>query len=297
MCCLLSNSATLGDDIVLPPDLVSSLIHAISPADLHCLVVADTGATNHMLPDRSAFISYKLVWHLPVCMGNNSYTLVLGQGTAIISLNGQRLLIHNVLHVPAFRVPLYSLRAHIGQHGCGFVGSFDTGMHVYILGVVLSMDMSTNCHLSYKPLGKSAPLSSLHYAQPCCPPVLYPAESSAFRGHTGAHPSSKLHLSSDLVLINGGGSTAYGACDVNNGSPPSTDDMVMDLPKVISPVPRQVCWAKSKTFSADDLAHIYRHLQFLLEWLSGLLVPPPHPSDLGPVPLKLLLSLSHDEVV
>jgi hypothetical protein len=28
--------------------------------------------------------------------------------------------------------------------------------------VVLSVDTSTNCHRSYEPLGKSAPLSTLH---------------------------------------------------------------------------------------------------------------------------------------
>jgi hypothetical protein len=61
-------------------------------------------------------------------------------------------------------------------------------MHVYFPGVVLSVDMSTDCHLSYEPLGKSAPLSSLHYIQPRCAPVLYPAEGSAFRAR--AAPAS-----------------------------------------------------------------------------------------------------------
>jgi hypothetical protein len=192
MCSSSSNSVTSGDDIVLPQDLFSFLLRAISPADSHCLVMADTGATNHMLPDRSAFILYKSVRHIHVRMGNNSYAPVLGRGTAIISLNGQRLLIRNVLHVLAFRDPLYSLYAHIRQGGCGFLGSFETGMHVYFLGVVLSVDMSTDCHLSYEPLGKSATLSSLHYVQPRCPPLLYPAESSAFRVRTVLthHPSS-----------------------------------------------------------------------------------------------------------
>ncbi len=153
-----SDSATLVDDIVLPQDLASSLLRAVSPADLHCFVVVDMGATDHMLPDRSAFISYKSVQHLRVCMDNNSYAPVLGWGTAIVSLNGQRLLIRNVLNVLALWVPLYSLCAHIHQGGCGFLGSFEMGMHVYFPSVVLSVDMSTDCHLSYKPLGKSAPL-------------------------------------------------------------------------------------------------------------------------------------------
>jgi hypothetical protein len=127
---------------------MSALLKAISPSDLGAdrwLGVADTGAKDHMVPDRSAFISYKAVHHLCIWMGNNSYAPVLGWGTAIISLNGQRLLIRNALYVPTLRVPLYSLRAHLRQCGCGFVGSYDTGMRVYFLGVVLSMDMLTDC--------------------------------------------------------------------------------------------------------------------------------------------------------
>ncbi len=110
-----------------------------------------------MVPDRLAFISYKAIWNLRVCMGNNSFAPVLGRGIAIILLNGQRILIHHVLHVPAHWVPLYSLRAHLHQRGSGFVGSHDTGMHVYFLGLVLSVDTSTDCHLTNKPLGKSVP--------------------------------------------------------------------------------------------------------------------------------------------
>jgi hypothetical protein len=297
MCGSSSDSATSGDVIVLPQDLVSSLLRAISPTDWHCLVVADTGATDHMLPYRLVFILYKSVRNLCVRMGNNSYAPVLERGTAIISINGQHLLIHNVLHVMALLVLLYSLCAHIRQQGCGFLGSFETGMHVYFLGVVLSVDMSTDCHLSYKPLGKSAPLSSLHYVQPRCPSVLYHSESSAFRARTGADPSPELRLSGDPVLIEDDSSKTHSACNVNIGLPPSTDDMAMDLPTFISPVPKQDCWAKLNTFLADDLVLISRHLQLLLDWLSGLLVLPPPPSNLDPVAPKLPLSLSHEEVV
>jgi hypothetical protein len=99
-CGFSSISTTSNDDIVLPLDLVSSLLRAVSPTDLNRLVVADTDLTDHMLPDRLAFISYKSVRHLRVRMGNNSYAPVLERGTAIVSLNGQRLLIRNVFHVP-----------------------------------------------------------------------------------------------------------------------------------------------------------------------------------------------------
>ncbi len=73
--------------------------------------------------------------------------------------------------------------------------------------------------------------------------------------------------------------------------------MAMDLPTIISPVPKQVRWAKSNTFSTDNLAIISRHLKFLSDRLSGLPVPPPPPSDLDSVAPKLISSLSHDEVV
>jgi hypothetical protein len=255
------------------------------------------GATNHMLLDRLAFISYKSVWHLCIRMGNNSYALVLWRGTAIVSLNGQRLLIRNVLHIPALRVLLYSLWAYLRQLGCGFIGSFDTGMHVYFPGVVLSVDMSTGCHLSYEPLGKSAPLLSLHYVQPWCPPVLYPAESSAFRAHAGTKPLSELCLSGNPVLIEDDGSIAQVACDVNNDLPPPIDDTESEVSTFVSLVPKQVCRAKSTTFLVDDLALISKHLQVLLDRLSGLTVSPPPSLGLDPVAPKLLSSLSHEEVV
>jgi hypothetical protein len=53
------------------------------------LVVADTGVTDHMLPDISAFISYKCVTDLSVCMGNNYFVPVLGRGISIFSLKGR----------------------------------------------------------------------------------------------------------------------------------------------------------------------------------------------------------------
>ena len=135
----------LVDAIVLPPILVKSLLKAIpstSSGTSFRLVVADTGATDHMVPDHGAFISYKSVHGFRVLMGNNSFAPVLGRGTAIISLNGQRLLIRNVLHAPGLRAPLSSLQAHLCQSGCGFLGSYKTGMRVYFPGVVVTVDTS-----------------------------------------------------------------------------------------------------------------------------------------------------------
>ena len=57
------------------------------------LLVADTGATDHMLPDKAAFISYYPVTGHRVRMGNNSFAPIAGHGLAIISLNGKKILL------------------------------------------------------------------------------------------------------------------------------------------------------------------------------------------------------------
>jgi hypothetical protein len=124
-------------------------------------------------------------------MVNNSFAPVLGHGTAIILMNGQRILIRNALHVPGLWVPLYSLCAHLRQVGCGFLGSYKTGMHIYFPGVVLTVDTSLDCHLSYKLLGKTVPLPLLHFFQPWCPPMVYPSKQSAFLDQTRSKSCQK----------------------------------------------------------------------------------------------------------
>ena len=80
--------------VYLPKTVLGVLFHTTS------LVVADTGATDHMLPDKSAFISYHLVTGQRVRMGDNSFAPIAGYGTAIILLNGKKILIRDCLHVP-----------------------------------------------------------------------------------------------------------------------------------------------------------------------------------------------------
>ncbi len=121
----------------------------ISPGLGLPFLVADTGATDHMFPNKLAFISYKSIPNLQVWMGNISFLPVLERGTAIISLNGQRILVCNGLHVPGLVVPLYSLCTHLKQHGCGFLGTFEAEMLVYFTWFVLLVDTLSNCHLSY----------------------------------------------------------------------------------------------------------------------------------------------------
>jgi hypothetical protein len=131
------------------------------------LLVADTGATNHMIPDKYAFISYHPCSGQRVHISNNSFMPILGTGSAIISLSGKKILIHDCLHVPALQNPLYSLRAHQQrQNGWGFLGLYGMGMYVFFPSFILEVNTAVYCHLSYELLGRSATLSSLDYVQP-----------------------------------------------------------------------------------------------------------------------------------
>ena len=108
-------------------------------------------------------------------MGNNTYAPVLGRGTAIIELGGHKILVRDVLHVPALRTPLYSLRAHHRQYGCGVVGNYDLGgMFVYFPRFSLRVDTSTDSHLGYRTVGGVAGPRDLDYVQPkVAPSTLY----------------------------------------------------------------------------------------------------------------------------
>jgi hypothetical protein len=97
----------------------------------------------------------------------------------------------------------------MSQRGCGFFGLASSGFLVYFPTFVLSVDTSVDCHLSFEPLGSSAPLDTLHYAQPRCAPNYYPSEMSP--SSSTASPSHVLpvlieddvspSLSSDSPLV------------------------------------------------------------------------------------------------
>ena len=132
-------------------------------------------------------------------MGNKTLAPVLGTGTAVISLNGKKVLVRNVLHVPTLRTPLYSLRKHLTQRGCGFIGDDSLGgLFVYFPTFVLAVDTTKDCHLSYKPIGHKAALKDLDYVQPRCarkvipPPPLLQQTGRASR--MLVTPLSKLRL-------------------------------------------------------------------------------------------------------
>ena len=146
-----------------------------------------------MLPDAAVFISYKWVVDLSVHMGNNAFIPVCGQGTAVFALNSRRVLIRIALHVPGLAVLLYSFCAHLHQRGCSFIGTVKDSFHIYFLSFVLSANVSADCHLAHKSLGKAATLGTLHYVQLRCPPKLYPLETLASSSASTLQDSHPVH--------------------------------------------------------------------------------------------------------
>jgi hypothetical protein len=176
-----------------------SFLPVVLPLHHRWLAVADTGATDHMVPDKSCFISYTSISGLSVRMGNNSYVPVLGDGTAIFALIGKRILVRNVLHVTGLAVLLYSLCTHITQQGCGFIGTRKSGFLVYFPAFILSVYTAIDCHPSFDPLGWSAPLATLQYVQPRCPPALYPSEVPPSTSTAAPSPVSPVMIKDNNV--------------------------------------------------------------------------------------------------
>ena len=94
-------------------------------------IVPDSGATSHMLRNRSDFEDdYVRCTDVFVLMGDNSEIPVLGYGIARVKINGKVIRLVNSLHVPDLDVNLFSCTRH-GSNGKGntfFLG--DGKMHL-----------------------------------------------------------------------------------------------------------------------------------------------------------------------
>ncbi len=150
-----------------------------------------------------------------------------------------------MLHVPELCIPLYSLRAHLRHLGCSFVGSHKTGLHVYFPGVVLTVDTSSDCHLAYEPLGKTVPLSTLHYVQPRCPPAAYLPDQSAFLARTRAQAQREQLVDTPCKDL------------VSPPSPPLASDSTS--PPSGDPRPSSVSPTLLSTLSWDDISRLIQH--------------------------------------
>ncbi len=100
-------------------------------------------------------------------MGINSFALILGKGSAVISVNRKRILIRDCLYVPAVRNQLYSLRVQ-QCHSMVAVLLVCTSwvFFVFFPLFLVEIDTAADCHLLYEPIGRSCTVSSLGFVQP-----------------------------------------------------------------------------------------------------------------------------------
>ncbi len=141
------------------PPAHSISIHDTTLCPSMSLLIADSGATNHMIPDKSAFISY-----YPVLGHGFAWAMILSCQSLVMALPWSWFA--NCLHICDLRNPLYSLQVHQHQQGCGLIGMFGFGMFVFFPTFILKADTATDCHLWYKPIGRQTNLDQLDYVQP-----------------------------------------------------------------------------------------------------------------------------------
>jgi hypothetical protein len=141
------------------------------------LAVADSGSTDNMLPDHSAFLSYRRLINRFVTLGDDTRLPILGKGSAKVKLNGKVVILRKCLHVPGLRNPLYSLRKHRKMPGCGTYSDYDHSAFILFLRFTLQIDDSVNNFISYEPIGCSQPNITIDYCKPrnYVPPAARPA--------------------------------------------------------------------------------------------------------------------------
>ncbi|KAL3797950.1 hypothetical protein HJC23_013188 [Cyclotella cryptica] len=146
-------------DMSLSPISLTKIANATSK-----VAIADSGATHHLWPDYSAFISYEKVSNRFVSLADKSTAPIVGFGDVAVSLGGKNIVLRNVYHVPSLRAPLYSLRAHRRLSGCGFIGDNDC-FQICFPGFSLTVNDDVDSYIEYLPLGKKI-AGSEDYIQP-----------------------------------------------------------------------------------------------------------------------------------
>jgi hypothetical protein len=129
------------------------------------VAIADSGATHHLWPDRSAFVSYKKVSNKYISLADKSTAPIEGIGDIAVSLNGKKVLIRNVYHAPSLKAPLYSLGAHRRLPDCGFIGTNDSFQLTFPKFPLSVHDVEGLLVLEYAPLGKIS-TRSFDYIEP-----------------------------------------------------------------------------------------------------------------------------------
>ena len=108
-----------------------------------------------MFPDYSTFKTYRHIYNCYATLCNTTKLFIEGIGTTAYTLIGKTILPYDALHIPALHVPLYSLRKHRKQPGCGFYSSYNDGSYLFFTYFILQLEYSHDDIVSYRPMVQS----------------------------------------------------------------------------------------------------------------------------------------------
>jgi hypothetical protein len=127
----------------------------------------DSGATHHMSNGKADdFADYKV---LPkgshVLVADNHPIECLGIGTQFLRIDGRTIGRRQVLHVPALKAPLISVRQHRRNQGCSFIAD-NNGCYLTFPTFSIIVDDSSDCLLAYEIINpKGMNISKCDYMQ------------------------------------------------------------------------------------------------------------------------------------
>ena len=84
------------------------------------VAILDSEATHHLWHSHEAFVSYNRVYNQYITLTDNSKTPIAENGVIALNMGSKNVIIRDVYHVAALRLPLFSLRIHRRIPGCGY---------------------------------------------------------------------------------------------------------------------------------------------------------------------------------
>ena len=89
------------------PDTTASEIFAAASANELDVAILNSGATHHLWHSHEAFVFYKKVYNQYVTLADNTKIPISGKGVIAIEMGSKKVIMRNVYHVPALRLPLW----------------------------------------------------------------------------------------------------------------------------------------------------------------------------------------------
>ena len=99
-------------------------------------------------------------------LGDDSRSNISGRGTAVFTMNGRLVLVHNTLHIPSLWAPLYSTQCRRTQPGCTYYNDDTFGNVLLFTTMVINRDSTTDNIVSFRPIDRTLRDRKLDYVEP-----------------------------------------------------------------------------------------------------------------------------------